>query len=218
MYLEELRFFNPEGPIEFSENRLPHWQQEGAVYFVTFRLADSLPEEKRSRWAADRENWRRYHPLPWTDQTEMEYHRLFSSSWDHWLDSGEGECQLENPVYSALVVKTLMHFEGKRTRILSCVVMPNHVHALFVLHPGCKLDEVVGSWKRHSAREINKMGGWTGGFWQKDYFDRLVRNAVHLVRCLGYIRSNPEKAGLGPGRYRLFESALALHMLSRSGL
>lgn len=28
-----------------SRGRLPHWETEGGVYFVTFRLADSLPKE-----------------------------------------------------------------------------------------------------------------------------------------------------------------------------
>jgi hypothetical protein len=35
-----LHFFNPHAEIRHTENRLPHWQQTGAVYFVTFRLAD----------------------------------------------------------------------------------------------------------------------------------------------------------------------------------
>src|SRR5207244_227864 len=38
--MTELRFFNPYAAIRLTENRLPHWQQEGAVYFVTFRLGD----------------------------------------------------------------------------------------------------------------------------------------------------------------------------------
>ena len=38
-----LKAFNPYAAIRITENRLPHWQQEGAVYFVSFRLGDSLP-------------------------------------------------------------------------------------------------------------------------------------------------------------------------------
>jgi hypothetical protein len=43
--MTDLRFFNPYAEIRHTENRLPHWQQEGAVYFVTFRLADSIPSK-----------------------------------------------------------------------------------------------------------------------------------------------------------------------------
>jgi hypothetical protein len=39
--MSELHFFNPYADIRHTEIRLPHWQQSGAVYFVTFRLADS---------------------------------------------------------------------------------------------------------------------------------------------------------------------------------
>ena len=41
--MNELHFFNPYAEIRQTENRLPHWQPQGAVYFVTFRLADAVP-------------------------------------------------------------------------------------------------------------------------------------------------------------------------------
>jgi hypothetical protein len=41
--MDTLRFFDPYTDIRFTANRLPHWQQKGAVYFVTFRLADAVP-------------------------------------------------------------------------------------------------------------------------------------------------------------------------------
>jgi hypothetical protein len=64
--MNELRFFNPHAEIRHTENRLPHWQQEGATYFVTFRLADSIPSEFRSQWANEREAWLRFHRKPWS--------------------------------------------------------------------------------------------------------------------------------------------------------
>jgi hypothetical protein len=39
-------FFNPEARLIIRRGKLPHWRQEGVVYFVTFRLADSLPQAK----------------------------------------------------------------------------------------------------------------------------------------------------------------------------
>lgn len=38
-----LRFLNEYAPIRKTLNRLPPWQQAGAVYFLTFRLHDSIP-------------------------------------------------------------------------------------------------------------------------------------------------------------------------------
>src|SRR5438552_17179629 len=76
----ELHFFNPYAEIRHTENRLPHWQQENAVYFITFRLADAVPSRLRSQWEDERATWLRVHPEPWNPETEREYHQRFSSS------------------------------------------------------------------------------------------------------------------------------------------
>ena len=64
--MSELRFFNPYAEIRHTGSRLPHWQQQGAVYFVTFRLADSIPSRLRDQWQNEREAWLKVHPEPWT--------------------------------------------------------------------------------------------------------------------------------------------------------
>ena len=46
-------------------------------------------------------------------------------------------------------------------------------------------------------------------FWQRDYFDRLVRDEKHFANCVRYIRRNPEKAQLSKGEFILWESELA---------
>ena len=42
LMLEGYEFFDPDQPIEEYYGCLPHWRQEGVLYFVTFRTADSL--------------------------------------------------------------------------------------------------------------------------------------------------------------------------------
>jgi REP-associated tyrosine transposase len=54
--MNQLRFFNPYAEIRQTGNRLPHWQQEGAVYFVTFRLADAIPAKLCVQWEEERTN------------------------------------------------------------------------------------------------------------------------------------------------------------------
>ncbi|MCB1230607.1 MAG: transposase [Verrucomicrobiae bacterium] len=203
MNLDDLTFFNPWGEIDRRLNRLPHWEQPGAVYFVTWRLADSLPREVLDRFFEDREGWLRNHPEPRSEEVEAAYDRLFAGTIDEWLDAGHGECLLRVPENAGLVVESLQFFEGERSVMFSFVVMPNHVHVLFALNPSCTLGSLVQSWKRHSAREINRRLGRTGSLWQKDYFDRLVRDRDHFVRCVRYLRRNAVSAG---GRALLFES------------
>jgi len=69
--MDSLRFFNPYEEIRFTENLLPHWQQNGVVYFITFRLADSIPTGARAQWEEERATWLRFHPEPWDPEPEQ---------------------------------------------------------------------------------------------------------------------------------------------------
>lgn len=146
---------------------------------------------------------------PGVRRSRRTYHRRFSLRLDVWLDQGHGSCLLRNPELASHVSKALLHFEGVRVFMISFVVMPNHVHCLFTLNPEWKLEQMLHSWKRHSAREINRSTGNAGALWQKDYFDRLIRDPGHFQNCVRYIRNNPVKATLETGEYILFESPLA---------
>ena len=207
--MREFRFFNPYADIRQTKNRLPHWQQQGAVYFVTFRLADAVPSRLLNQWESERENWLRAHPEPWSFELQREYHQRFSGAIERWLDAGHGACLLRRRECAELVAGALRHFEGERVVMISFVVMPNHAHALFVLNPEWPLEKLIRGWKGFTAREINKLLGRSGGLWQRDYFDRLVRDEKHFANCVRYIRSNPEKANLGAHEFILYESEFA---------
>jgi putative transposase len=43
---------------------LPHWRQEGATYFATFRLGDSLPQSKLRELTDWRKEWEQCHEQP----------------------------------------------------------------------------------------------------------------------------------------------------------
>tara|TARA_R110002096_G_scaffold28236_5_gene85732 strand:- start:1020 stop:1691 length:672 start_codon:yes stop_codon:yes gene_type:complete len=214
---DELKYFSPWDEVARSRNHLPHWQQSGATYFVTWRLEDSLPTEMLAQFREDRQLWMDQHPEPWTPADEAEYHQLFSARIDEWLDAGHGECLLSKLANAEFVMEGLQFFEGERTRLVSAVVMPNHVHVLFGLSPEWKLEQLVHSWKRQSAKKVNALEGRRGRLWQKDYFDRLIRDQKHFENCVRYIRRNPEKARLSEGEYLLFESDPAKQVPSRSG-
>jgi putative transposase len=207
--MAELRFFNPYAEIRHTENRLPHWQQEGAVYFITFRLADAVPLHLRNQLENERDAWLRVNPEPWSVDLEREYHRRFSGAIERWLDAGHGACLLRRSDCANVVADTLRHFESERVVMISFVIMPNHVHALFVQNPVWPLEKLLQSWKRFTTREINKLLGRTGNLWQRDYFDRLVRDGEHFANCVRYIRRNPEKANLPRDEFILWESERA---------
>jgi REP element-mobilizing transposase RayT len=178
-----------------------------------FRLADSIPSRLRDQWENEREAWLKIHPEPWTDETEREYHQRFSGAIERWLDAGHGACLLRRRDCAQVVADTLRHFEGERVVMISLVIMPNHVHALFVQNPEWPLEKLIQSWKRFAARQINKLLDRSGNFWQRNYFDRLVRDEKHFANCVRYIRRNPEKASLGKDEFILWESQTALEVV-----
>jgi putative transposase len=208
--MNEFRFFNPYAEIRHTENRLPHWQQEGAVYFLTFRLADAIPAKLREQLDEERRTWLRAHPMPWSGDIEREYHKRFSGAIERWLDAGYGSCVLQRADCREIVNETLHHFDGERLALISAIIMPNHVHALFVQNVAWPLEKILYSWKRFTARRINAVLERHGGLWQRDYFDRLVRDETHFLSCVRYIRRNPRRAHLPVREFYLYESAMAL--------
>ena len=185
-------FFDPHASVAKLSGNLPHWRQPGATYFVTFRTADSLPQEKLEQWSRERLAWLQHHPEPHAEAEQLEYHTLFTKRFELWMDAGYGACLLAQPEVRGIVEATLRHFDGERYRLDEFVVMPNHVHALVTPLGEHRLSEIVRSWKTFSAREIGKITGQTGGLWQKEYFDHRVRNAEQLGRIRDYIQNNPK--------------------------
>ena len=185
--------------IRFTANRLPHWQQEGAVYFVTFRLADAVPHRLRTQWESEREAWLRVHPQPWSAEAENEYHERFSGAIERWLDAGHGSCILRRHDCAEIVAEALGYFEGRRLARISDVVMPNHVHTLFVQNANWLLEDLLRSWKGFTSRKINSLLGRDGSLWQRDYFDRLVRaKCILRIACAisaGMLRRRACRAG-----------------------
>ncbi len=90
----------------------------------------------------------------------------------------------------------LLHFDGKRYRLLAWCVMPNHVHALIETCEGHPLSQVVHSWKSYTAKQINSLLERDGPVWHVDYFDRYIRDDLHLAAVIRYIEDNPVAAGL----------------------
>ncbi|MGV3661333.1 MAG: transposase [Prosthecobacter sp.] len=207
--LVPVKFFNPFEEIRVTENQLPHWQQPGAAYFITFRMADALPERMLHDLELERTAWLQTHEGARSIEDEAEYHRLFSARVDQCLDAGHGSCVLRQPRMRAAIVESFEHFNHDRYELLSYVIMPNHVHALMVQHPDWLLEKILFTWKRRTAGVINEALGVEGKFWQKDYFDRLIRDGDHLRNVIRYIRRNPAKAHLPEEHFTLWESKLA---------
>ena len=103
-----------------------------------------------------------------------------------------GEPGGSNPL--AQIVKTGIcnipdHYHG--VQIHHYVIMPNHVHILLQL-PGntSGLEQIIGSWKAHSTREIHKLQPEIK-VWQTSFHDHIIRNEQDYQRIWQYIEGNP---------------------------
>jgi REP element-mobilizing transposase RayT len=159
---------------------LPHRDEPGLVQFVTFRLADSFPESLRSEWA---HLWR------------IEDDRERRTQLEAYLDQGRGYAHLRRPDLARLVEDAVRFFHGQRYDLRAWVVMPNHVHAVFKVD-STPMSEIVGGWKRFTAKEVNRALGRQGAFWEADYWDTYMRSAAHELQTVRYTENNPAKAGL----------------------
>jgi REP element-mobilizing transposase RayT len=122
--------------------------------------------------------------------------RISRRTLEQTLDRGAGKCLLRNPAIAQLVVNALWEFDGSRYWLFAWCVMPNHVHALFQNIEKEALAGILHSWKSYSAKAANQLLEREGEFWQREYYDHLIRNESEFQRAKGYIKENPAKAGL----------------------
>jgi Rad3-related DNA helicase/REP element-mobilizing transposase RayT len=195
--------FDPSAPVGIYGRHLPHWRQDGTTYFVTFRLADSIPQEKLRQWEQEMTDWLKKNPEPHTVEQKTEYHERFTERFHRWLDAGMGECWLRRPEISAAVEEALRHFDGERYLLGHYVVMPNHVHAVVRPVQGHLLKDILHSWKSFTAHKLNESLGREGQLWQDESFDCIVRSTAQLDKTGFYIQENPTKAKLKPREFRL---------------
>lgn len=182
-----------------SRGRLPHWESENATYFVTFRLADSLPESARQRIEFERRDIiarARAKRRTFSHNEELRLSRLSRRKLEAQLDAGAGACWLAQPEIAKIAAESLKHFDGSRYRLFAWCVMPNHVHILFQPLGDHDLASIVHAWKSYSAKAANTALRRSGEFWGREYFDHIVRNEIEFGRIMRYILKNPEKAGL----------------------
>ncbi len=201
---------DPDRSVQMYQRNLPHWRQDGATYFITFRLADSLPQNKldelkvaKKQWQEEFDEKRMRGALSENETNKYQdaFGRIQFRKMEFWLDQGMGACILRDRKFRKILIGALEHFEGERYELCSYVIMPNHVHLLIKPLPGNTLETILQSRKRNSALEVNKMINKQGAVWRAESFDRIVRDAEHLWRCLQYIGRNPGKGNLGKNEY-----------------
>jgi REP element-mobilizing transposase RayT len=180
--------------------KLPHLKREGVVYFVTFRLADSLPAHEVARLKHERavimEQARAAkRPLTWHEEQELL--AWYCDKVEALLDAGYGACWLSKQDVGTLVADAVKCFVGQRYDLHAWVVMPNHIHTVVWPYPNHTLSDILHSWKSYTSKKANKLLHREGEtFWQGESFDHWIRNEEERARLVAYVENNPVKARL----------------------
>jgi putative transposase len=190
------RGLEPDVPLTMYQRHLPHWRQRGATYFVTFRLADALPQEKLDQLKRLRTAWERDNPPPRSQTHWEQLARTVIQNTEAWMDESYGECFFRDDAFAKLMANACLHFQDERCVTFCYCVMPNHCHAVVKPLGDYELEEILDSWKGYVGFQNNKRLGRHGAIWQEESYDRIVRDEEHLFRIVQYIGNNPAKAGL----------------------
>ena len=166
-----------------SRGYLPHFDAEGFTQFITFRLADSMPQEVLNKWRVE---------LAQNHITDADFRRRI----EYYLDQNYGSSFLREERIASILQETLLKWDGERYKLTAWVIMPNHGHILLAPEPGFEIADIMHSIKSYTAHEANKILDRKGQFWAKEYFDRYIRDYRHFASTIKYIEDNPVKARL----------------------
>ena len=183
----------------FYKRHLPHWQVEGATYFVTYVVQGALPNSvaeifRDAKVAADRNQAVAY-------SNEENYRRTYSlafSRMEKYLESGAGSDThlLVSPSAKQIIIESLKWIEESGDwRVLVVCVMSNHVHVV-VCQVATALEGLLKRHKSFVANQINKSLGRTGKLWHAESFDHMPRTTALILEKCRYTLLNPVKAGL----------------------
>jgi hypothetical protein len=217
-----VRLFDPHEDFSIVEGRnLPHWTQAGALVFITWRTADSMPRCVIADWVRFRNDWLERRGIDPTDENwrvqlaklprelQDQFQALVFERWESRLDECHGKCVLRCSELSGIVADSLLHFDGDRYVMADFVVMPNHVHVLAAFPSEDDMKKQCDSWKHYTAVRINRQLKQKGRFWAVEDFDHLVRSEEQLVQLRQYIADNARNARLREGEYWHYSRSIA---------
>jgi len=196
-------------PEEWHRRNLPHRNKEGLIQSITFRLADSLPQNVLKDIEED---------IKYLSNEKRDVEKR--KKYEYWLDKGLGCCALANREMAQVVQDALHHHEGDKYNLLAWSIMPNHVHVL--IRTTGDLVRIIQSWKSFTGKwalQNNKkfnlgIDNDATQFWMPEYWDRFIRDEEHFNNAVRYILNNPLKANLAEGHIAYLFKGMQLELHS----
>lgn len=203
----------------YRGRNLPHIYPVGGVFFITFRLDDSLPRNIINKIEAEFIEEVKY--IRKKEDNTIKQQADISNlkkkkfgKYDHQMDSNPyGECQMKDTKVAQIIFDKIMKFDGLYYTVDNLSIMPNHVRLLVDTRmqldakTGLANDNYVqvGKWmnliKGATSHTINLLLGRSGRLWSNESYDHYARDEGAVERIREYILANQVKARLGK-KYR----------------
>lgn len=205
---------NKSESIPTYRRKLPHWHPQSAMYFITFRLANSLPTQIIQELQSQREHEREIICAQWRGAKQQDalykLDKKYFGYFDAWLD----RCVAESPNWLAdhkvaqIVANEISALDGERYRLVAYCIMSNHGHLVIdtngydfkPIHTGVTvsypLADTLKRFKGRTARFCNQALRRNGHFWHHESYDHVIRDEQEYQRIVWYTLNNPVKAGL----------------------
>ena len=118
--------FDLEADVDVSARNRPHWDQNGAVTFVTIRLADSMPETVVARWLAEKDDWLKAHAL------DLSHGSPSRESSEHALDLSHGSPSRESSEHGLdSESRATKSYDSSSSRDAALGSAPRHIQRAF---------------------------------------------------------------------------------------
>ena len=175
----------------FHKRHLPHLHPSEGIFFITYRLVDSLPKEIINALHNEYKNEKEGILI------QPNKHSYFVA-FDEYMDKYKTDKNhLSIPEIAEINKKAIHHYDSNYYQLISYCIMSNHIHLVIKLTENAPdLSQIMHSIKRFSARESNIFLNQKGAFWMKESYDHLIRSTQELNNIVNYVVNNPVKAGL----------------------
>jgi REP element-mobilizing transposase RayT len=199
----------------FYRRNLPHIHPKDGIFFITYRLAGSLPAHivrrlRKEKEAEIKQLEKKFSKKEFVIE-KYKLEKRFFGKYDDLLDQAtNGPHWLKDQRIAQIVADKIHDLDGKRYRLIAYCLMSNHGHQLIDTtgHRTSSETNVAGKTKDYpltdtmrlllgnTARFCNLALGRGGSFWHNESYDHYVRDDQELIRIIRYILNNPVKAGL----------------------
>ena len=75
--------------------------------------------------------------------------------------------------------------------------MPDHIHFFCTdTEQGTTLSQFMKKWKEWTSKRLKREAGLADFYWQRGFFDHVLRSSESYSEKWDYVRKNPVRAGL----------------------